>query len=64
MYSDNIPRGVNYHCQLMDVLFSHMHIEHPPHMPQQMPYIPTWQELWVAGHDRFGTSGAQDEDEE
>lgn len=38
----NLCGSMNYHCQSIDILFSHLHIDHPVHMPPQLLYIPTW----------------------
>lgn len=49
----------------MDVIYSHLHMEHSPNMPPQLPYIPTWEELWAPKIFGAGTSGAHgDEDNE
>lgn len=56
--------GVNYIGQYMDALVSHLHVEHLEHLPQQLPYIITGEELWVTGDFCIGTRGAQEEDDE
>lgn len=55
---------MSYIGQSIDGIYSHFNIEHLPQLPQQMPYIPTWQELWAAEQDGVGTSAAREEDDE
>lgn len=57
-YLDNHHMGVNYLSQSVDKYFSYFHIEHPKHMPQQMPYIPTWEELFTTKDFEAKSSGA------
>lgn len=45
-------------------MFSHIGLVRPEDMPQQFPYMPTWQELRMARDEGVGTSGSHHSDDE
>lgn len=64
MYLDNLCGGVNYMGNSMDLLFSHLKIKSPANIPQQILYIPTWEELWAVSDVGSWISGASDEEDD